>query len=256
MDNDIFAGPVPGKEPQQTKEGDGHHQIEGWIPSLVPKSGPKFLSLGKEEREELRRLHVNLGHPDPEKFCRFLVERGAKPAVVEGYKDMCCDTCVETQNKPKLAQPGRIHSDLDFNDVVGADGAYWRNRSGKVFHFMHFIDEATLFHVGAVSERKVESQIQTYQETWVQWAGPSRLLYLDPAGEYVNDAWAAHLQGDGTQVSMTAASSHWQNGRSEAHGKIVKMMLTRMGKDMSIDTVGEFSRCLRQVFAAKNPCLG
>ena len=91
---------VPGKEPQQTKEGDGHHQIEGWIPRLVPKSGPKFLSLGKEEREELHRLHVNLGHPDPEKFCRFLVERGAKPAVVEGSKDMCCDTCVETQNKP------------------------------------------------------------------------------------------------------------------------------------------------------------
>ena len=225
---------------------------EGWAPKIIPKSGPKFLSLDKGEQRELRRLHVNLGHPDPEKFARFLMERHAKPEVVAGSRDMCCDTCIETQNKPKLTQPGRIHEDLDFNDLVGADGAYWRNKHGRVFHFMHFIDESTLFHVGALSERKVESQIQVYQEAWVHWAGPSRVLYLDPAGEYVSDSWAAHLQGDGTRVAMTAAEAHWQNGRCEAHGKIVKSMLTRMEKDMDIDTEAEFSRCLRQVFSAKN----
>ena len=225
---------------------------EGWAPKRIPKSGPKFLSLDKGEQRELRRLHVNLGHPDPEKFARFLMERHAKPEVVAGSRDMCCDTCIETQNKPKLTQPGRIHEDLDFNDLVGADGAYWRNKHGRVFHFMHFIDESTLFHVGALSERKVESQIQVYQEAWVHWAGPSRVLYLDPAGEYVSDSWAAHLQGDGTRVAMTAAEAHWQNGRCEAHGKIVKSMLTRMEKDMDIDTEAEFSRCLRQVFSAKN----
>ena len=225
---------------------------EGWAPKIIPKSGPKFLALEKGEQRELRRLHVNLGHPDPEKFARFLVDRHAKPEVVEGSKDMCCDTCIETQNKPKLTQPGRIHEDLDFNDLVGADGAYWRNKHGRVFHFMHFIDEATLFHVGALSERKVESQIQVYQEAWVHWAGPSRVLYLDPAGEYVSDSWAAHLQSDGTRVAMTAAEAHWQNGRCEAHGKIVKSMLSRMEKDMDIDTEAEFSRCLRQVFSAKN----
>eukprot|EP00435_Cladocopium_sp_Y103_P009141 s696_g2.t1 len=95
-------------------------------------------------------------------------------------------------------------------------------------------------------------KIKFKREVWVQWAGPSRLLYLDPAGEYVNDTWSASLQADGTRVSMTAAESHWQNGRSEAHGKIVKNMLSRMEKDLSIDTEEEFRRCLRQVFSAKN----
>eukprot|EP00435_Cladocopium_sp_Y103_P048495 s2024_g14.t1 len=225
---------------------------EDLAPLSIPKSGPKFLSLSPQERSDLKRLHVNLGHPDPAKFAKFLGERGANAAIVDGAKDMCCDTCVETQNKPKLSQPGRIHVDLDFNDVVGADGAYWKNKNGRVFHFMHFIDEATLYHVGALSERKVENQIQVFQESWVQWAGPCKTLYLDPAGEYVNDACAAHLQGDGTRVSMTAAEAHWQNGRSESHGKIVKMMLSRMEKDLDISTEAEFSRCLRQVFAAKN----
>lgn len=147
---------ITGENPEYPKE--------GWAPRVIPKSGPKFMGLEKGERGELMRLHRNLGHPDPEKFCRFLLERGAKPEIVAGAKDMCCDTCVETKTGPKLSQPGKIHPNLDFNDVVGADGAYWRNKSGKVFHFMHFIDESTLFHVGGLSERKVENQIQTYRD--------------------------------------------------------------------------------------------
>ena len=77
---------------------------------------------------------------------------------------------------------------MDLNDVVGADGAYWTNSLGKTFHFMHFIDESTLYHVGSLSARKVEDQIQTFLNGWVQWAGPCKTLYLDPAGECVNDA--------------------------------------------------------------------
>ena len=239
-------------EPSEVLPGNPSSQEQGWAPKVVPKHGPKFLSLDEGKRNELRKLHVNLGHPDPEKFGRFLVERGASNEVVAGSTDMCCDTCVETQMKPKLSQPGKIHEHIDFNDVVGADGAYWRNKAGRVFHFMHFIDEATLFHVGVLCERKVESQIQAYQEAWVHWAGPCQTLYLDPAGEFVSDAWAAQLQGDNTKVSMTAAEAHWQNGRCESHGKIVKLMLSRMEKDLDISTEAEFSRCLRQVFAAKN----
>eukprot|EP00435_Cladocopium_sp_Y103_P027437 s224_g6.t1 len=227
-------------------------RMEGWAPKITPKSGPAFQSLGSSERADLRRLHNNLGHPDPQKFVKFLTERGAKPEVIAGAKDMCCDTCVETQSRPKTSQPGKIHEDLDFNDLVGADGAYWTNSSGKTFHFMHFIDESTLSHVGGLSARKVEDQIQTFLKLWVQWAGPCKTLYLDPAGEYINESWAAMLQGEGIRVSMTAAESHWQNGRAEVHGKIIKGMLSRMEKEHPIETAEEFTQCLRQAFAAKN----
>ena len=123
---------------------------------------------------------------------------------------------------------------------------------GKPFHFMHFIDESTLYHLGAICARKVEDQIHCFLLSWVQWAGRCNLLYLDPAGEYVSDEWPAALQSEGIRVAMTAAESHWQNGRAEAHGRIVKSMLTRMEKDRGIDTVEKFSQCLRQAFAAKN----
>ena len=222
------------------------------LPLKVPTSGPAFLDLSAQEQGEVRRLHKNLGHPDPQKFARFLKQRGARDEVIRGAMDMHCDTCLETQGRPKLPHPGHIHNHLDFNDIVGADGAYWTNSAGKVFHFTHYIDKGTLFHVGAPSGRVVGEQIKTFENTWLSWAGPCRLLYLDPAGEYRSDEWIAFLQREGIAVSMTAAESHWQLGRCEVHGGIVKKMLSRMDADRPITTVEEFARSLRHAFDAKN----
>ena len=61
---------------------------------------------------------------------------------------------------------------------------------------MHFLDEGTLFHVAAVCGRTVEEQIKSFEDNWLQWAGPCKNLYLDPAGEYVNDRWADRLQAE------------------------------------------------------------
>ena len=224
----------------------------GWAPPPIALSGPQFRDLAADEREGIRRLHNNLGHPDPQMFAKFLKERGSEGRIVEGALQYQCSTCAESKPAPVAARPSSIHKDLDFNDVVGADGAHWQGQSGETFHFMHFLDESTLFHVGAVSGRTVQEQIRTFEDTWLLWAGPCKTLYLDPAGEYVNDTWATYLQSEGIKVEMSAGESPWQLGRCERHGKIVKDMLTRMDKEQKIEGEQEFKRCLRQVFAAKN----
>ena len=226
--------------------------VKGWPPRATPQHGPAFLRLELKQKEELKRLHHNLGHPDPARLKRMLEEQGASEEIVAGALDMQCDVCLETQKKPKLANPGSIHDHLDFNDVVGADGAHWKSSQGVTYHFMHFIDESTLFHLGALTGRTVPEQIATFENVWLQWAGPCKTLYLDPAGEYVSEEWNNYLQGENIQVKMAAGDSHWQIGRSEVHGKIVKDMLTRMDREQPICTEAEFVRCLRHVFAAKN----
>ena len=225
---------------------------EGWAPRIIPKSGPQFLKLELHEQRDLRRLHRNLGHPDPSRMVKFLKERGAKPEIIRGCEDMQCDVCLESQGKPKLSQPSRIHGNLDFNDVVGCDGAYWTSAKGHKYHFMHFIDEATLFHVGVPSDRHFEAQVHAFETAWTQWAGPCRLLYMDPAGEYNSEEWAQYLQSENIKASMIAAEAHWQNGRCEVHGRIVKDMLTRMDQECPVGNADDFRRNLRQAFAAKN----
>ena len=122
---------------------------EAWAPRPIAVSGPAFMALSPQERSDIQRLHQNLGHPNPELFQKFLRERGATDLVLKGVLDYQCPTCAENQGAPLLARPGSIHRELDFNDEVGGDGAWWKNGRGKNFHFTHFIDEGTLFHVGA-----------------------------------------------------------------------------------------------------------
>eukprot|EP00435_Cladocopium_sp_Y103_P063936 s917_g25.t1 len=231
----------------------GEHAVhEGWAPKSIPQSGPSFNALEQHQKNDLKRLHSNLGHPSPERLCRLLTEQGADEHVIRAARDYQCDVCVENRHGPKLPSPATIHEHKDFNDVVGCDGAYWKSGNGVTYHFLHFIDEATMFHLGALSGRTVEEQIMTFENVWLQWAGPCKILYLDPAGEYINDRWHTHLQRENIKVSMSAGDSHWQLGRSESHGKIIKAMLTAMDLENPIDSVDEFSRCLRQAFAAKN----
>ena len=58
---------------------------------MIPKSGPRFNQLEPEKRADLRRLHQNLGHPDPVKMMKFLKERGAETDVVQAAGEMQCD---------------------------------------------------------------------------------------------------------------------------------------------------------------------
>ena len=56
----------------------------------------------------------------------------------------------------------------------------------KVSLYAFFIDEATLFHLGAPCGRTVRVQIEVFETIWLQWACPCNMLYLDPAGECEN----------------------------------------------------------------------
>ncbi|CAE7779020.1 RE1 [Symbiodinium sp. CCMP2592] len=93
-------------------------------------------------------------------------------------------------------KPAAIHLDADFGDVLGMDVAYWSGQSGHKYMFTHILDEATLFHQATATGRTMEDQYEVLTDSWNKWAGPCQLLYVV--------------------------------GRVEAHGKILKAMLSRM----------------------------
>ena len=59
----------------------------GGPPRNIPRHGPGFLSAGPEIQKQVRRLHHNLGHPDAQRFCKFLRERQADPSVISAALD-------------------------------------------------------------------------------------------------------------------------------------------------------------------------
>ena len=108
-----------------------------------------------------------------------------------------------------------------------------------------------LFHLGHRCAEDSESQLLCFEETWLSWAGPPKQLYLDPATEYTSKKWLEAMQSEDIELKMTAAESHWQLGRVEAHGKVIKRMLDLMNAEVPIRNGEEFGRALRQVFSAK-----
>ena len=225
---------------------------QAWGPPPVANHGPGFLNLNSREQSEIRQLHHNLGHPSPQKFSQYLKQGGACAAVQKGALDYQCDACVESRKGFMAARPSAIHENISFNTKVGMDLVSWRNSKGKEFHFVHFIDEATLFHLGAECLQGATGVIGMFEQVWVTWAGQPQEVYVDPGGEFVSDAWAAQMQAAGIHVHMSASDSHWQLGRAEIHGSTVKQMLSRMDLEQSIESSSEFQRALRQAFNAKN----
>jgi len=225
---------------------------EGFPPKKVAVHGPHFLGLEKDEREWIRRVHHRMGHPDPVRFCKFLKDTHADPKIVAGAFDFQCDACCEDSKGYALSRPAAIHSNLNFNDVVGLDVAYWKNDVGKEFAFLHFLDEGTLFHLGSHCFEDADSQVRCFETVWLSWAGPPKEVYLDPAKEYTGDRWIAKMQEEDIKLKMSATDSHWQLGRVEAHGSVVKRMLDRMNSEKPILDNECFQAALRQVFNAKN----
>ena len=60
------------------------------------------------------------------------------------------------------------------------------------------------------------------------------------------------MQSLDVHVKVSASEAHWQLGRVEIHGSIVKKMLSRMDLEKPIQTSVEFERALTQAFNAKN----
>ena len=226
--------------------------VQGFPPKMIPRHGPGFLGLNEEERGTIMRLHNNLGHPSPELFAKFLGERKAEPEMIRAARDYSCSVCQETVSLPKLSRPSAVHVDGDFGDTIGMDVAYWTNSAGKTFMFTHVLDEATLFEQAEATGRTQQEQFEVLADHWFRWAGPCKTLYVDPAGEYTGDQWRDRLQQEGIQAHVSAGEAHWQLGRVESHGKIIKAMLTRMDRQDPIATEAEFRRCLRQAVHSKN----
>ena len=95
---------------------------------------------------------------------------------------------------------------------------------------MRVLDEGTLFHVAQSCATDTEAQIAALENYWIDWAGPPKELYVDPATGYTTERFLGKIQEYGIQVKVSARDSHWQFGRTEIHGSILQRMLKKWTK--------------------------
>ena len=224
--------------------------VSGWAPPPTPLSGPAFRNLTAQAKQELVRIHRNLGHPAPLTLSAHLKAAGADPKMVEAAKDYQCDSCLES-TQPRHQRPSKLQDPKEFNQVVGIDGFFFKGKSGFKAYVVHVLDEASCFHLGRRAESRhgaIASKL--LNDFWCSWAGYPEAVYIDPAGEFRAEELLDHFQGHNVRLFTTAAA--WQRGRIERHGDVLKQMLERMDVERVISGPEEFDQALLSCFQAKN----
>ena len=245
--------PGPETERMMTPEDPGEAITETSIPNVViKKSGPMFSSLSLPLQNQVKKIHQNLGHPDVRTLQLALKRYGWPEHQVRNCQDFVCPICVE-QQQPKVARPAQLRQPRDFNDHVSFDAAEWEDRQGRKFGFYHFIDSATNFHVAIpYHQQTTESLIAAFNTAWIRWAGPPKSLMFDSATEANSEKFARFLQEMAVSSYVIPTDAHWQLGRAERHGAVLKHMISKYHEEHPITSHEDFEQCLVQLCNAKN----
>ena len=132
------------------------------------------------EKQDLIKVHKNLGHPDSNVLSQHLKLNGAEEHIVEAAREYICDACVET-SKFKHQRPAKLHEPREFNELVGIDGFFWTGRKGFQVMIFHCIDEASLFHLGRrLENRHLEHVLPAFTEFLVLLGWPTQDCILGP----------------------------------------------------------------------------
>lgn len=106
-------------EEEQRRVGVGDDYDSGFPPKSVAQHGPAFLSLSQMERDWIKRVHHRMGHPDPQRFARFLKDTHAEARIIAGALDYQCGARSESSRGFALARPAAINDKLGLMMLLG-----------------------------------------------------------------------------------------------------------------------------------------
>ena len=222
------------------------------FPESCHSHGPKFRALAPEIQNQVKKIHQNLGHPDTRVLQLALKRYGWPESDIRGCADFVCPACFESK-QPKAYRSSHLHEPRDFNDLVSFDGAEWTDPNGKSYSFFHFIDSATNFHTAIpYQQRTTESLIHSLNTAWIRWAGPPKRMMFDSATESNSEEFARYLQEQSIFSYVIPTEAHWQLGRAERHGSILKHMIDLYHAEHHIKNHEDFEQCLIHLCNSKN----
>jgi transposase InsO family protein len=212
----------------------------------------RFKALPKWEQQEITNMHKNLGHPSNDRLSKALQVAGYRVEVVQAALELKCHICAAC-SPPKHQRPGTLKPLLDFNHKVYIDGVNWKNSKGKSFHWYHFLDAGSNYHVAVCApSRDTQDFARLIDHHWISWAGPPNMIQVDSATEMNSHDLTSFMQRYGIKQLTIPPEAHWQQGKIERHGGFLQSMLTKLDLEHAIDDYTQLQTALNQCTHAKN----
>jgi hypothetical protein len=187
----------------------------------------EWLRLPYSQRVAVRRLHQMTGHASTSAMSRMLRVAKAAPEVIQRLRYFKCEACLQDQ-KPKPRPVVRPPNPYVFNYEVTADVFECRDSLGNRYSVLSVICMGTLYHAAwVVSEGGgTPSSLrcaEVVRDGWLQF-GPPRYMTVD-RGVHNRGQFAALMSSQGTYLRYAETEAHYQIGRAERQGSILKEMI-------------------------------
>lgn len=207
-----------------------HQVIE---PGGVSFEVPAGQKLDATTKSVLRKIHCNLGHPSTSDLQRFLRGAGAHEDLIRAAEWLVCSSCAKTQ-RARTHRTVRIPPhDLQFNDQIMIDCFHIKDSRKHGHWFMSVLDRATMYHqVIQIRDHSPDTFIESFFNHWTKWAGYPLEVSIDLERGFGSKAFADALGHAGISVVPIASQAHWQHGKIERHGGVLKEMLQRVFESM------------------------
>ena len=202
-------------------------------------------------RNAVAHLHSALGHLANDRLVRMLMIAGAGEQILKAARNLRCQICT-TVHPPRDAPQVAYNRPTNFNQRVSGDTFYVWDCNGLKFGVVHFVDALTDFHVADCSQ-VIDSDFTAgvLRDQWYGIFGPPDMLLTDAGMEF---AGSMEVLNDlmGVAHETIPEGAKWRMGHAERHGSILKIMLMKMMKSLSLQGLDEMRMATTSATAAKN----
>lgn len=128
-----------------------------------------------------------------------------------------------------------------------------KDSKGKGRWFMSVLDRATMYHqVSLIRDHTPETFVDHFMIFWVKWAGKPLEVSIDLETGLGSREFALALGEGGINVVPSAGQAHWQHGKVERRGAILKDMITRVINQLKVHEDDRLGWLVDEITMAKN----
>lgn len=211
------------------------------------------VSVSAEDRVKIRKMHVNLGHPNKASFLRFLRAGRVRQEILQWVaKEFTCGTC-QSQAMPKAPRPAVVPRCYAPGVALGLDVFYVPDeRNHRTLPVLNLVDLGTNYQMVEVLDSKEPMHIwHTVWKTWARTFGLPQFITVDEGREF-RGGLARICADAGVIIFRAAARAPWQQGKVERHGGLMKAMLEKGREELPPTSREELVNLLHACEAAKN----
>ena len=214
------------------EQDDSFDDEEDQIPQLsspLTPSGQHLKQLTSDEKEKIRRVHINTGHTPVRQMLSMLKAAGARPEVLRYVaEEFDCHQCSQ-QKRPVPRRKAAFPRTFSFNNLVALDVFYisWEKHT---LAFLNVICHGTNLQQVArlpdyVSGTPTSASVwKLFSEMWLRPFGLPQTILTDGGSEFRFE-FERRVEQCGVLHVVSDSYSPWQNGKAERHGGWVKTRL-------------------------------